>query len=278
MRNAPVPQRSCYYATAPLEHFVTIFYVIMSENRKKAIVIGASSGIGEALAILLAQDGYDLGLTARRVELLRGLQQRIPSRAVIKQMDVARSEEAMLLLEELIAELGGLDLIVINAGVNPDNARLEWKPEFDTISVNVRGFAAMANVAMRHFFRQNTGHLVGISSIAALKGSATRPAYSASKAFVSNYLQGLRFRARGTGIYITDIRPGFVDTIMIKKIKTTFWIASPQTAAKQILQAVKKRKKAAYITRRWVFISWLIRLLPDWLCSLQYKRELDKDA
>ncbi|MFH1245041.1 MAG: SDR family NAD(P)-dependent oxidoreductase [Candidatus Omnitrophota bacterium] len=250
----------------------------MSENEKKAIVIGASSGIGAALAVLLAEDGYEVGVTARRIELLRGLQQRIPSRVVIKQMDVARSGEAMLLLEELIAELGGLDLIVINAGVNPGNARLEWEPEWETISVNVCGFAAMANVAMRHFLRQNTGHLVGISSIAGLKGSAKRPSYSASKAFVFNYLQGLRFRARGTGIYITDIRPGFVDTMMIKKTKTTFWVASPQTAAKQILQAVKKKEKTAYITQRWVLISWLIRILPDWLCGLQYKKELDQDA
>lgn len=250
----------------------------MPENKKRAIIIGASSGIGEALAVELAREGYDVGITARRVELLRSLQQRIPSRVVVRQMDVAQTAEAMRILEELIAELGGLDLIVINAGINPYNAQLDWPAELDTISVNVCGFAAMANVAMRHFFRQNKGHLVGISSIAALKGSATRPAYSASKAFVSNYLQGLRFRTRGTGVDVTDIRPGFVDTLMIKELKCRFWVASPAGAARQIVQAVKKREKAAYITRRWVLISWIVRLLPDWLCSLRYKSELEKDA
>lgn len=250
----------------------------MSENRKKAIVIGASSGIGEALAVELAREGYDVGITARRVELLRSLQQRIPSRSVVRQMDVTRTFEAMRILEGLIAELGGLDLIVINAGINPCNTRLDWPVELDTISVNVCGFAAMANAAMRYFLRENKGHLVGISSIAALKGSASRPAYSASKAFVSNYLQGLRFRAGGTGVYVTDIRPGFVDTIMIKEVRCRFWAASPAGAARQIAQAIKKRKKAVYITRRWVIISWIVRLLPDWLCSLRYKKELEKDA
>ena len=95
----------------------------------------------------------------------------------------------------LIEEMGGVELVVISAGIGFINPELNWPEEKATIDVNVTGFAALANVAFRHFEQMQSGHLVGISSIAALRGSRIAPAYSASKAFVSNYMEGLRFRA-----------------------------------------------------------------------------------
>ena len=141
---------------------------------RRAIVIGASSGIGRALALRLAREGYAVGLTARRLPLLLELQAEIGPRAFVKQMDVSDTARAMALLEEFIAELGGADLIVVNAGTGHINPELAWEPEEETIGVNVRGFTAMANVAYRHFVRRGAGHLVGISSIAALRGGGVR--------------------------------------------------------------------------------------------------------
>ncbi|MCQ9207849.1 MAG: SDR family NAD(P)-dependent oxidoreductase [Omnitrophica bacterium] len=238
---------------------------------KKAIVIGASSGIGRAVAKVLGQDGYEVGLVARRIELLRQLQQEIPAQTYIKQIDVSKHEAAMVLLKELIQEMGGLDLIVINSGINTHNINLDWKPEIKTIDVNVSGFVAMINVAVKHFLAQNSGHIVGISSIAGLRGSGACSSYNASKAFVSNYLEGLRHRFRRNNIYVTDICPGFVETAMTKGEPGQFWVASAQGAAKQILTAIEKKEKVAYITRRWGIIAWLLKILPDWIYRLRYK-------
>ena len=246
----------------------------MAENTKKAIVIGASSGIGEALAKVLGRNGYEVGLAARRVELLRKLQKEIVSPSFIKRIDVSRPEEAMPFLQELIREMGGMDLIVLNSGINPRNVNLDWEGENETINVNVSGFAAMANIAAKHFLAQNSGHIVGISSIAALRGSAACPSYNASKAFVSNYLEGLRHRFSGKNIYVTDIRPGLVDTAMIRGQPGLFWVATAQGAAEQILQVIKKKKKVAYITGRWRILAWLIKALPDWLYTLRYKTKI----
>lgn len=231
---------------------------------KRAIVIGASSGIGRALALRLAREGYAVGLTARRLPLLLELQAEIGPRAFVKQMDVSDTARAMTLLEELIAEMGGVDLVVVNAGTGHTNPDLAWEPEQETIGVNVLGFTAMANVAYRHFVGRGAGHLVGISSIAALRGSGGAPAYNASKAFVSNYMDGLRHKlARlGSPVVITDIQPGFVRTAMAQG-PHVFWAASPGKVAEQIWQAIRRRRKRVVITRRWRLIAWLMRIVPD---------------
>jgi short-subunit dehydrogenase len=243
----------------------------MTKDNKKVIVIGASSGIGRALAKVLGENGYLLGLVARRIELLRQLQKEIPSQTYVKRIDLSQTEEAMALLGELIQQMGGVNLIVLNSGINPHNIELSWQGEKDTIDINVSGFAAMANVAVHYFVKQNSGHIVGISSIASLRGSANCPAYNASKAFVSNYLEGLRMRLKKHNIFVSDIRPGFVDTPLIKRSSGLFWVASAEGAAEQIFQAIKRKKNIAYITRRWSIIAWLVKIIPSWLYSLRYK-------
>ena len=243
-------------------------------TNRKAVVIGASSGIGRAVAKALARNGYEVGLVSRRVELLHQLQREISAQTFIKQIDVSKPEVAMVLLRELIKEMGGMDLIVLNSGINTRNVNFDWQGEIKTINVNISGFVAMANVAIEQFLRQNSGHIVGISSIAALRGSATCSSYNASKAFVCNYLEGLRHRLKGNNIYVTDIRPGLVDTAMIKENPILLWVATPEGAAEQIFQAIQKKKKVAYITRRWSIIAWLIKVMPDWVYSLRYKIKL----
>lgn len=233
---------------------------------KKAIVIGASSGIGRELARVLSRDSYAVGLAGRRADLLKSLQDEITGASFIKHIDVSKQDEAIGHLEEFILEMGGLDLIVISSGVGFINPELGWKAEKDTVDVNVSGFAAMAGVAFKHFLKQDYGHIVGISSVAALRGGAEAPAYNASKAFVSNYLGGLRQKAAkaGAAITVTDIKPGFVNTAMAKG-EGLFWVASPEKAAYQIYRAIEGRRKHAYITRRWRLMAWLLKFMPDWI-------------
>lgn len=233
---------------------------------KKAIIVGASSGIGRALAKIIAADGYTVGLAARRLPLLLELQKEIGGQTFVKQIDVSNPAEAMSRLSELIQEMGGVDLIVISAGTGFINPDLEWDKEDQTIAVNVSGFAALANVAMHHFLQRGTGHLVNISSLAAIRGNGTAPAYNASKAFESNYMGGLRQKIikLSLPVTLTDIQPGFVDTAMAQG-EGLFWIAPLEKAAKQIYQAIKAKKKRVYVTKRWRLIAWFFKFIPDFI-------------
>jgi short-subunit dehydrogenase len=233
----------------------------MMEN---AIVIGASSGIGRALAKVLAERGYALGLAARRLPLLVSLQKEIASPTAIRQMDISDTGKATGLFFELVQEMGGVDLVVISAGTGFPNPNLDWGYEKRTIEVNVSGFTALADAAIRYFIGTGQGHLVGISSLAALRGNSEAPAYNASKAFMSTYLQGLRYKVKGLGlpITVTDIQPGFVDTSMAQS-PSLFWVASPEKAADQIYQAIRRKRKQAYITKRWRLFAWVLKLAPD---------------
>jgi len=242
---------------------------------KKAIIIGASSGIGRALAGVLAENGFEVGLVARRLELLEDLKKEIPGVFYTKRIDVI-SPDAGELLKELIGEMGGADLIVVNAGISATNPDFDFAPEFETIKVNVTGFTAMTNVAVKHFLEKGRGHLVGISSIAGLRGSAVSPAYSASKAFVSNYLEGIRQKLYGTKIFVTDIRPGFVNTPLIKGHDWAFWITPVEKAARKIYEAVKSKKKVSYVTRCWWFVAQFMKIAPDFLYDWGYNRVFEK--
>lgn len=231
---------------------------------QKAIVVGASSGIGRALARVLAADGYEVGLMARRLPLLMELQTELGPRTHVKPADVSQPDTAMAALGDLIKQMQGVDLIVLCAGTGFVNPGLAWHQEQQTIAVNVLGFCALANVAMHHFGERGAGHLVNISSIAALRGSGDAPAYGASKAFETNYMDALRNRSvkQHSQIFTTDIQPGFVDTEMAKA-DNLFWMASPEEAARQIYRAIRAKRKHAYVTRRWRLIAWLIKGLPD---------------
>jgi short-subunit dehydrogenase len=238
----------------------------VDEVRGNAIVVGASSGIGRALALRLARAGYTLGLTGRRVELLERLRDEIGDAARVCQMDVADPPRAMAALGELIAAMGGADLVVLCAGTGARNPDLDWAREEPALRVNVLGFAALAGVAMGHFVARGRGHLVGVSSVSALRGNRYAPAYAASKAFVSHYLECLWYRAARTGlpIAVTDVQPGFVDTDLMRGQDRMFWIATPEAAAEQIYEAIRRRRKRAVVTRRWVLVAWIMRGLPHW--------------
>ncbi|VAX03851.1 3-oxoacyl-[acyl-carrier protein] reductase paralog [hydrothermal vent metagenome] len=231
---------------------------------KKAIIIGASSGIGKELSRVLSDRGVTVGIAARRLQVLEELRDELPNAAVVKEIDVTKPESAMSALSELINEMGGVDLVVFSSGIGDINKQLSWQLESECIATNVIGFTAIANVAIKHFLDEKSGHFVGISSVAALRGGKEAPAYNASKAFVSNYMEGLRQKITESKypITITDIKPGFVDTKMAKG-EGLFWVASADKAAEQIYQAIMKKKSYTYVTKRWRLVGWLLKALPE---------------
>lgn len=231
---------------------------------RKAVVIGASSGIGRELARILAADGYSVGLVARRLDLLMQLAGQLPTQSCVRSIDISKPEEALPLFQELLKDMKDVELFVISAGTGFENPDLDLALEQTTIDVNVSGFTSMVNAATKYLEQRGSGHIVGISSLAAIRGGGVAPAYNASKAYMSNYLQGLRqkFAKRKLPIAVTDVQPGFVDTAMAKG-EGIFWMASAELAARQIYDAIRKRKNHVYVTRRWRLIAWLLRILPD---------------
>lgn len=229
---------------------------------KKAIIFGATSGIGKELAKLLVNDGYIVAITGRREEKLKEIKSSNPSKYIIKKHDVTDFKSSEKVFQELIQELETVDLIVYSSGITEPNYHLEWDKELPTLNVNVIGAVKIYGLAYNFFHKQGFGHLVGISSVAGLRGNRHVPAYFASKAFQNNYLESLWMKAKRSksDIYITDIAPGFVDTKMA--LGDTFGIASLDKATKQIYTAIKRKKKKAYITKRWRLIACIMRILP----------------
>jgi short-subunit dehydrogenase len=166
----------------------------------------------------------------------------------------------------LIEKMDGADIIIINAGVGFTNPELDWEKEKTTIDVDVLGFCVTANASMKYFISRGRGHLVGISSLAALRGNRFAPAYSASKAFLSNYLEGLRHKVvkEKLPITITDIKPGYINTKMAQG-EYLFWVAPVTKAVRQMVKAIEKKKSVAYITKRWRIIAWIYKVIPKWI-------------
>ena len=229
---------------------------------KKAIIIGATSGIGKALAEILLRENYMVGVTGRREALLATLQESDSSRVFIKKMDVQDVSAIELICDELVNQMGGLDLLIISAGIGEENKALNFDIENNVIKTNIQGFTCVADWAMRYFKNQGYGHLLNISSIAGIIGNGSAPSYNATKAYQINYLEGLRLNAKeyGSRIIVTDVLPGFVDTAMAKG-KGLFWVSPVQKAANQIFEAIKRKKKVVYASKRWKLIGILLKII-----------------
>src|SRR5690554_460157 len=230
---------------------------------RKAIVIGATSGIGKELAKLLAENNYIVGITGRRTEFLEKLKSEKPNSYFIKDFDVTNIETTVGKLEELTAELGGLDLLIISSGTGDLNDNLDFGIEKRTIDTNVVGFTCISDWAFNLFQKQKSGHLAAISSVGGLRGSRQAPSYNATKAYQMNYMEALRQKATKLKqpIFVTDIRPGFVETDMAKG-DGQFWVASVDKAARQILDAIIAKKKIVYVTKRWRIIATILKRIP----------------
>jgi short-subunit dehydrogenase len=230
---------------------------------KHAVIFGATSGIGKELAKLLIADNYKVVITGRRKEKLETIKSENPDQYIIKQHDITDVASTDILFKEIVEELKTVDLIVSSSGVGGANYNLDWEIEYNTIMTNVLGTTKVYDLAYNLFKNQGFGHLVGISSIAGVRGNRHVPCYFASKSFQNSYLESLWMKAnrsKKAHIYVTDIVPGFVETKMATG--NTFWKAPLDRATKQIYTAIKKKKKKAYITRRWRIVAILIRIMP----------------
>lgn len=238
------------------------------KTQQKVIIIGATSGIGRELATVFARHGYFVGITGRRNELLLSLQNKFPKNIVTECFDVT-GKENIPHLQSLIQKLDGLDILIYNSGYGNVSKHLDWDIEKQTTDVNVNGFIEIVCYAFNYFVNQDHGQIACTSSIASIRGNSHAPAYGASKAFESNYMEGLFFKAKKLkkNIAITDIQPGFVNTGLAKG-DGVFWVSTAQKAANQMFTAIKRKRKKVYVTKRWWLIAKILKWLPDFI----YKR------
>lgn len=253
-----------------------------SQPGRGALVIGASSGIGAALARELARRGYTVALVARREESLTALRDEI-NRATGRESarvyvhDVRDYEDAPALLQRIVTDLGArrLQMVVYTAGIMPDAERPEgeagawpFAEERAMLETNTLGAMRWLELAAETLRAQGGGALVGVSSVAGERGRRGNSAYQASKAALTTWLESLRYRLIGSGVRVTTIKPGYVETPLIagKKLPQRAVIPADD-AARRIVSAVERGRAIVYVPGYWRPIMWTVRHLPAFLMT-----------
>jgi decaprenylphospho-beta-D-erythro-pentofuranosid-2-ulose 2-reductase len=241
----------------------------------RAIVVGASSGIGAAVARQLARSGATVGLVARRAEQLEAVKADVEAaggQAIVVAHDVTDYDSVAPAFDGLVEQLGGLDLIVYAAGVMPsvDEHEYAFDKDRQMVEVNLLGAMAWLNPAAALMEAARSGAIVGISSIAAARGRRGNPGYGASKAALTTWLEGLRNKAHRYGVRVVTVKPGFVDTDMFRSagLEGTppgLGPISADAAAKRILAMARSGSVSGYVPRRWGLVAAIISAIPSWL-------------
>jgi short-subunit dehydrogenase len=235
-----------------------------------AVVVGASSGIGEAIVRQLAEGGCHVAALARRIDRLQVLSAEIAQKTGQHLVlpvghDVRNGQEAAGLLQKLASDMGGLDLVIYAAGVMPamDEHEYNLEKEKYMVDVNLVGAIAWLGPAADRFARVGNGTIVGISSIAGERGRRGNPVYCTTKAALNAYLEGLRNRVAAKGVHVVTIKPGFIDTAMTQGQEGLLWLIKADEAARQILMAAQRGVNTAFIPARWGLVGMVIRSIPS---------------
>ena len=237
-----------------------------------ALVVGASSGIGEAVARRLAADGSRVALVARRVVELDRVVASInqaagEERAVAIAHDVCDTDAVPELFQRVTNELGGLDLAVYAAGIQHRVAFEEYDTtkDLEMLAVNLDGAVAWLNPVAERFGRLRRGTIIGIGSVAGDRGRCANPVYNTSKAGLHTYLEAIRNRIGRYGVRVLTVKPGFVDTPMTEGLPGLFWLVSPDRVAEVALKKARRGGPTVYVPARWRYVMWVIRSIPSFL-------------
>lgn len=256
--------------------------------KKAAIITGATSGIGRALALEMARRGYALGLTGRRVAVLEEVAREIGAARVatgsasggaadsghpagapaveILGLDVRDSAAVRAAIPELAARLGGVGIVIANAGIGGPRrvGSGNFESDEDIIRTNMIGAMATVDAAVEMFLPAGEGQVVGISSVAGFRGMPGTAAYSASKAGFTSYLEGVRAEVEGLGLTVTTISPGFIDTPINNRMKSRPFVITVEEGARQIADLIERRVRHSTVpTLPWGPLGVVMRSLPD---------------
>jgi short-subunit dehydrogenase len=242
--------------------------------RRRGIIVGASDGLGAALARRLAREGYSLALVARRKDKLESLCDEIHQTVNGPRMyayahDVSDYQKTPDLLRKIVADLGGLDLVIFAAGVNyPPGGIDKYNFENDRqmIEINLIGAMAWLSPVAAMFQSARSGQIVGIGSVAGDRGRVGNPGYNTSKAGLATYLEALRNRLTRHGVNVLTVKPGFMKTQMVAAAQgATPFMIPVEKAADDIVKAMKKRKQTIYTASIWRWIMLAIQHTPSFI-------------
>jgi short-subunit dehydrogenase len=234
---------------------------------KKAIVVGATSGIGREVALRMLERGWALGVAGRHEEALEELRKSYPEQVIAYPIDVMKEDAAERLMS-LIRQRGGMDLFFLASGTGRQTLSLEEEIEVRTAETNVIGFIRMVVAAYRYFESADGGHIAVISSIAGTKGLGAAAAYSATKRFQNTYIDALAqlSRRRNIPVWFTDIRPGFVDTPLLNSKEHTYpMLMRADKVSGIIMRALDKKKRVVIIDWRYRVLVFFWKFIPQWL-------------
>lgn len=233
-----------------------------------ALVTGGSTGIGAALAAELAARGTRVAICARRPEQLDAMRPRIGPSGIVIAADLSDPKRAVEVVDEAAAKLGHLDLVVANAGMGIARSATKLREEHVTpvFMLNTVGACATLTAAIPHMLERKKGHLVGISSIAGYRGLPSNAAYSASKAAFSAFLESIRVDLYRTGLQVTDVRPGFIDTPLTQKNKFKMPFLMPaDEGGRRILRALEAGRRVYTFPWPMAIGARILTLIPRWL-------------
>ena len=245
----------------------------MSKKWKQAIVVGASQGIGEALVYELARQGVSVALVSRNAVEMGTVAKKAASLAGGATAfptyihDVTSFDQVPELFQQITKDLGGLDVIIYNAGVMPDVKIDEYNfaKDKEIIEVNLLGAMAWLDEAAKRFTAVEEGTIVGISSIAGERGRIVNPPYHTSKAAIATYLESLRNRLSRKGVKVVTIKPGLIETEMGKKSPNRLWMITPEEAAREIITAAKRGVVVKYVPWKWRIMSFILHCIPSFI-------------
>jgi short-subunit dehydrogenase len=239
---------------------------------KRVVVVGATDGLGKALAAEYASRGSWVCLVGRGAEKLEAVRAEITTRypdATVAAVlcDLRESNRIAPAFQSAIAAIGHCDLFIYNAGVMHHGDGLTADPAKDreTMEVNAVAAVEMLGLAANYFREARRGQIAAISSIAGDRGRKGNPAYNASKAALTTYLEGLRNRLHPYGVTVSTVKPGFVGTKMTAGKAGLFWVAPPEGAARIIAERLERRHEVFYVYRRWGIFGLALHHVPRFL-------------
>lgn len=245
----------------------------MNKTAKTVLITGASSGIGKALAFEYARRGYNLGLTARRLDRLEELKTEIDVKfgnlkVEVAALDVQATDSIAPVFSELVERLGSIDIVVVNAGSNQllGVGAGQLQEQLDMLQTNLMGAVASVDVAAEYFIARKSGHIVGVSSLASLTAIPKQAAYCASKAAFSMYLESASLELRKHNVSVTRVLPGFVKTEIVENMEQYPFLVSAEQAAREIADKVERKKNVAVIPGYpWTLVKPFMRSTPSFL-------------
>lgn len=222
------------------------------------LIIGATSGIGHQLWRYYVSRDNLVAVVGRRKAELDEMTETAPSNTLAYACDIAEIESFNDLFPEILVEIKTLDLVILCAGIGELNPGLDVETELAILKVNVEGWTNCVDRVYNQLAEQRRGHIVTITSVGGMQASPVAPSYSASKAFQINYTKALQRKAKGTGVVVTEIRPGLVDTRMAKG-DGLFWVMPLDRVVDLIIHTIERKRPRLIANRRWRFLNFLLK-------------------